>query len=96
MVQLKVEARAQPTATDKYRKADGKLKAKYVKLKDEVLTAMEAIDASKEGKILAYSDIRKVVQALADYKNLPPAEKPSNSDVKEMCAELVKDGKVID
>ena len=94
MVQLKVEAQAQPTATDKYRKADGNLRAKYVKLKGEVLATMEAIDPAKEGKVLAYSDIKKALHVLADYKDLLPAEKPTNSDVKEMCAELAREGKV--
>ena len=96
MVQLKIEAQAQPTATDKYRKLDGNLRAKYVRLKDEVLAAMEAIDAGRVGKIFAYSDIRNVVRGLADYKDLKPDEQPTNTDVKEMCAELVREGKVVD
>jgi hypothetical protein len=96
MVQLKVEAQAQPTATDKYRKTDGKLKTKYVKLKGEVIAAMEAIDPSKEGKTLAYSDIRKAVRALADYKDLKQDEQPSNSDIKVMCAELAVEDKVVE
>lgn len=96
MVQLKVEAQAQPAPTDKYRKADGSLRAKYAKLKGEVLTAMQSLDAANEGKTFAYSDIRKAVRALADYKDLKPDEQPSNSDVKEMCAELAKENKVVD
>jgi hypothetical protein len=96
MVQLKVGVQAQTAPTDKYRKADGNLRAKYAKLKDEVLAAMEAIDTGKVGKHLAYSDIRNAVRSLADYKDLKPEEQPSNSDVKEMCAELVKEGKVVD